>query len=100
MQFVRKTVITDTMAKKLTWEEIKELYNHEWVELVDYDWPEEEPEPRSGTVRAHSSNRAEFYKLAAKDSPVDSAIVFVGRERLPKDQIFSPGMRRIVASHA
>ena len=30
------------MEKKLTWEEISRRYDKQWVELVDYDWPEEE----------------------------------------------------------
>ena len=87
------------MSEKLSWEEIKELYDQEWVELVDYDWPEEDESPRTGIVRIHSPNRDEFYRLAATDSPVDSAIVFVGKQKLPKDQIFSPGMRRVVLNH-
>jgi hypothetical protein len=32
----------DIMAEKLSWEEIKKNYDQEWVELVDYDWPEED----------------------------------------------------------
>ena len=64
--------------KKLTWEEIKKLYNEEWVELIDYDWPEEEPDPRAGVVRMHAKTRIEFDRLAAIDAPVDSACLFVG----------------------
>jgi hypothetical protein len=66
------------MAEKLTWEEIKNQYNQEWVELVDYDWPEEGPDPKSGTVRVHAKTREEFDRLAAIDAPQDSAYVFVG----------------------
>ena len=72
---------------------IKEQHDQEWDELVDYDWPEEEEYSRSGIVRAHSPTRREFYALAAKDSPDDSVIVFVGKQKLLKDQIFSLGMR-------
>ena len=88
------------MAEKLSWEEIKKNFNQEWVELIDYDWPEEDESPRTGIVRIHSSNREEFYRLAAANSPVDSAIVFVGKQKLPVDQIFSPGLRRVVVEHA
>ncbi|RIL06878.1 MAG: hypothetical protein DCC75_10470 [Proteobacteria bacterium] len=87
-------------SKKLTWEEMKKLYDQEWVELVDYDWPEEEVNPRAGVVRVHSSDRTEFYRLAAVDTPRDSAIVFVGKRKLPDGVIFSPGARRVVAKHA
>ena len=84
----------------LTWEEIKKQYDQEWVELVDYDWPEEETYPRSGIVRVHSRERAEFYRLAEIDSPRDSALVFVGKPSLPPGQVFSPGLRRVVVEHA
>jgi hypothetical protein len=73
--------------------EIKEPRDQEWVELNDYDWPEDEECPRSSIVRAHSPTRREFYALAAKDSPDDSANLFVGKQKLPKDQIFSLVMR-------
>ena len=66
------------MEKKLTWHEIEQLYDKEWVELIDYDWPEEEPYPISGIVRVHAPNRPEFDKLIAVDPPYDSAYVFVG----------------------
>lgn len=88
------------MDKKLTWDEIQKLYDQQYVELVSYDWPEEDIHPRSGIVCAHSSDRVEFYKQVGKNSPVDSAIVFVGKVKLPKDVIFSPGMRRVVVNHA
>lgn len=93
-------VCKGTMEKKLTWDEIKKLYDKQWVELVDYDWPEEEIYPRAGVVRAHSLDRAEFYNQVGKDAPVDSAIVFIGKVTFPKDVIFSPGMRRVVVNHA
>jgi hypothetical protein len=88
------------MGQRLSWEKIKELYDQQYVELVSYDWPEEEIHPRSGIVRAHSSDRAEFYRQVGKDSPIDSAIVFVGKVSLPKDVIFSPGLRRVALNHA
>ncbi len=72
------------MEKKLTWEEIKKLYNEEWVELVDYDWPDEQTDPRAGVVRVHAKTREEFDRLTDIDPPQDSAIVFAG-------EIFAPG---------
>lgn len=66
------------MEKKLTWDEIKRLYPDEWVELVDYDWPEEEQDPRGGVVRVHAKTRQEFDRLADIDPPTDSAYAYVG----------------------
>jgi hypothetical protein len=71
-------------GKKLTWDEIKKLYNEEWVELVDYDWPDEDPDPKSGIVRVHAKTREEFDRLTDIDAPEDAAIVFVG-------ELFTPG---------
>jgi len=71
------------MKNKLTWAEIKKQYNQEWVELVDYDWPDEEPYPRQGIVRVHAKHRKDFDNLINEDPPSDSAFIFVG-ERLPE----------------
>ena len=68
----------NVMAEKPTWEEIKKQYDQEWVELVDYEWPEEGADPKSGAVRVHAKTREEFDRLAAIDAPQDSAYVFVG----------------------
>jgi hypothetical protein len=76
------------MGKKLTWEEIRKQYDQEWVELVDYDWPDEEPDPRAGVVRVHAKEREEFDRLAAVDPPRDSACVFVG-DPLPSTSLCS-----------
>ncbi len=68
------------MDKKLTFNEIKTRYNEEWVELIDYDWPDGMPWPKAGVVRVHHPNRKEFWKLAKETQPQveESAIVFVG----------------------
>ena len=76
------------MSNKLTWEEIKKLDDQEWVELVDYDWPDEFPDPKAGVVRVHAKDRAEFDRLAAIGAPFDAACVFVG-DPLPASGIRS-----------
>ena len=81
------------MTKKLSWSEICAQYDQEWVELIDYDWPEEEAFPRSGTIRVHAAMRKEFDRLINEDPPADSALVFVG-ERKPE-----PGVVLSANSH-
>lgn len=76
-------------GQKTTWEEIRKLYDREWVELVDYDWPEEEAYPRSGVVRVHAKSRQEFDNLADIDPPVDSAYVFVGEPQKQSDLVIA-----------
>ena len=70
------------MAEKLTWEEIKKQYDQEWIELVDYDWPDENPDPKAGVVRVHAKTKEEFDRLASIDAPRDAACVFVGEPLL------------------
>ena len=50
------------MEKKLTWQEIEQKYNREWVQLVDYEWSEGEPFPAVGVVRVHAADRKDFFR--------------------------------------
>ena len=84
------------MSKKLTWAEINELYRDEWVELIDYEWDETEPDPKSGRVRVHSKDRKEFEKLIRQDSPEDSALVFVGKIIVPEGMTISSNQNQFI----
>ena len=85
------------MGEKLSWEEIKSRYDQEWVELVDYDWPEEDPHPRAGIVRVHAKERSKFDDLADVDPPNDSAYIFVGRApRTSTDVVITRGYNRVI----
>jgi hypothetical protein len=66
------------MKEKLTWQEIEKRYWHQWVQLVDFDWPDTEPWPTSAVVRVHAADKREFNKLAAQDRPRSTATLFVG----------------------
>jgi glutamine synthetase len=84
------------MAEKLSWEEIKQQYDQEWVELVDYDWPDTETYPRSGIVRVHANTRAKFDDLADIDPPFDSAYIFVGQTKKDEDVVVTRGYSRVI----
>jgi hypothetical protein len=64
--------------QRLSWEEISKQYNQQWVELVDYEWPEGSPFPQVGVVRVHEADRKKFHALVQKQSPSGSALLFVG----------------------
>ncbi len=81
---------------KLTWREITERYPDEWVELVDYDWDETEPDPHAGVVRAHSKDRKEFESLICRDSPRDSALLFVGKISIPEGMTISSNQNQFI----
>ena len=75
--------------KKLTWEEISKKYNQEWVQLVEYDWLDEDALPRSGIVQAHAKTRREFDKLIISKPQKDSALLFVGKRNVPPGVVLS-----------
>lgn len=80
-------------AERLTWDQIKQLYPQEWVELVEFDWPEEEPYPRWGVVRSHSPNRAEFSRLLCNfTQPEEIARLFVQVEQASQREYFCPSL--------
>lgn len=83
-------------GQKTTWGEIERLYDQEWVELVDYDWREEEAYPRSGIVRVHAKSREEFDDLADINPPADSAYVFVGERRKPSGVVMTHVCSRVI----
>ena len=81
----------------MTWEEIEKEFDQEWIELIDYDWPEGDYNPRSGVVRTHSPKREEFYERCSHPPvPSDSAILFVGKKSCYKEGVFFvPNLSRI-----
>ena len=85
------------MNERLTWAEIEKLYRHEHVELVDYDWPEDEINPRSGVVSAHAKTLKELAALTKDSSANDAAVLFIGTIKPPPDTILSCNLVRITA---
>ena len=70
------------MENKLNWEEIKKQYDQEWLLLEDYDWPDEEVDPRAGRVRFHAPTRTEFDCILEQNEALlgtEVAIVYTGR---------------------
>jgi hypothetical protein len=88
------------MAEKLTWNEIEKLYDHEWIELVDFDWPDMETHPINGVVRVHTKSRIEFDKLINLDPPESSAYVFVGKRELKPGEIVSLNRHQVQIDNA
>ena len=69
------------MEKKLTWQEIEKQYDREWVQLVDYDWPEDEPLPRSGVVVVHAKARRDFDTMIARTLQETRLSFSLGKDR-------------------
>lgn len=88
------------MAQKLSWSEIEKLFDKEWVELIEYDWPEGQAYPKAGIVRVHAKTRKEFDQLILQDPPDDSALIFVGKPQLPPGVVLSANLHRPVPTDA
>ena len=56
-------ILQQTLSQKLPWDEIRKIYQDEWVKLVDFDWDESEPYPGSGVVRVHHKDKKELKKI-------------------------------------
>ena len=85
------------MAEKLSWEEIQQRYNGEWVELVDYEWLEGEPYPKAARIHAHAQSRKDFNKCCVENRfPGEAARLFVGRAMRTANSIFSCNAVKII----
>lgn len=82
------------MGEKLTWEEIKRRYREQWVELIEFDWDEWEPDPCGGIVRHNAQLRKELHDQFMKDPIDDSAIVYTGNMRIAEGTVFSANLHQ------
>ena len=48
---------------RLSWSKIRDIYEGEWIEVVDYDWPWNRSTPNWGVIRYHHPDRAELLRL-------------------------------------
>ena len=67
------------MAKKMTWEEMREMFPDEWVALADYEM--DGAINITGTVIAHDPDKKSFHKTVRKLMPKyhDIAVRFTGQ---------------------
>ena len=56
------------MAKKITWEEMKQKYPEEWLLVVDYS-VDSSGHLRSGIVERHSKNKKDIYSPPLLNKP-------------------------------
>ncbi len=82
---------------KLTWHQIQQQYDHEWVQLIEYEWPEGAPFPVEGVVQFHARTRKEFNALSRQHPTPDAACVFVGKVELPSGTVLSANAMRMRA---
>ena len=66
------------MSEKITYAEIKQQYDGEWVLIID-PVTTKQLKIVEGTVACHSKDRDEVYRVAKKLKPKHSAILFFGK---------------------
>ncbi|MCO6430677.1 MAG: hypothetical protein J5J00_07425 [Deltaproteobacteria bacterium] len=67
------------LTQRLSWNQIREWYHGQWVELVDYEWEWDQKTPTRARVRNYSSDRRELLERSKRsDSPEGAVILFVG----------------------
>ena len=65
--------------QRLFWNQIKAIYQGEWVELTDVDWDWDKPFPKRASVRHHSPDRNELMSAIRNDgASADSTVIFLG----------------------
>jgi hypothetical protein len=71
---------------RLAWTQINEIYDGEWVELVDYSWGWNESHPRWARIRHSATQRDELMRQISKDSEIPgSLILLIGGARAAVD---------------
>lgn len=84
------------MSEKLSWDEIKQRYPDQWVELIECEWNPVEPDPYNGIVRHHSKRRKELHELIMQDQPVDdAAVIYVGDVKFAEGRVFSANLHEL-----
>ena len=85
------------IEEQLTWEEITKRYDKEWVELVDYDWPDGARYPKAGIVTVHDTDRRRFGRQLKQRVSVisDRAWIFVGTPDRDPDTILYTSLFRL-----
>lgn len=73
------------MSEMMTFEEIKQNYNEQWV-LIAYSETDEDLQVVKGKVIAHSVNKEDIYQALEVASEQPLAIEYIGQ--VPKDLAF------------
>lgn len=67
------------LHQKLPWAQIQELFEDQWVELVEYDWDWSQAFPSHARVRNFSNDRIDLMVKIQKAGEVpESVVLFLG----------------------
>ncbi len=79
------------LSLRLTWSQIVEMFDGEWVELVDFNWDWKDAHPRLATVRHHAPDRRALME-SVRNAPTDqvTAILYISSNRLAAPRLLEP----------
>ena len=70
------------MNKRLSWNQISDLYSGYWVELVDFEWDWSRAYPEKARIRNVSPNRTSLMATIRTQGEIENSVVlFVGNTR-------------------
>ena len=68
-------------SKPIAWSQLKNFFEGQWVELIEYKWDWNAATPSWARIRHHASDRAELLELIRKDKKVaGSVLLFIGAQ--------------------
>jgi hypothetical protein len=77
------------MGRRLFGDESKTRDDQQWVEAVDYGWPEGETYPAPGVVGVHDPDKKQFHREPRERHAFDSAdvaLVYLGNPLRPPNE--------------
>lgn len=60
---------------RISWNQLRDLFSGEWVELVDFRWEWNSPTPAWAVVRHHASDRKALLKKISESGERDDALI-------------------------
>lgn len=67
------------MTPRMSWNQIKDLFANQWVELIDFEWDWDRTSPRWARIRHFSPDRQSLIeKIDSSGKIDDSVVLFIG----------------------
>ena len=72
---------TPSTSKPIAWSKLKNFFEGQWVELVEYKWDWNAAAPSCARIRHHATDRSELLELIRRDKKVPGSVVlFIGAQ--------------------
>jgi hypothetical protein len=76
-----RTAHSPLSSKPIAWSKLKNFFEGQWVELVDYKWDWNAAAPSCARIRHHATDRSELLELIRQDKKIPGSVVlFIGAQ--------------------